>query len=215
MYESCVNCHKIGLSCDGPNFVAMSASELVSWCKSRKSHLGLSNQRLAELANVSKGTVDGFLASAHADFRYETIRPILKALVGGNWSGEPCPDPTSDERAHYEEKIQQLEAGITWRDDKIKHLTNNYESMTTLITNTNKRHEETKKSYEEELAFLRKEIKRKNKFVTTLAIIAIVALLYIIVMLIIDRLDPTKGYYWLESLMKPHGITDILHKWST
>lgn len=208
MYESCVNCPKIGVSCDGPNFVAMSANELIAWCKARKKHLDLSNQRIAELANVSKGTVDGLLAAAHADFRYETIRPILKVLIGGDWSGDPCPDPTSDERAHYEEKIHQLESEIAWRDDKIKHLTDTNESMKTLITNTNKRNKE-------QTDFLQHAIGNKNRTILILAILLALCLGVIIAALIIDRLNSDIGFFWLESLFKPHSINEFFQQWNT
>lgn len=208
MYEGCVNCPKIGVSCDGPNFVAMSATELIAWCRARKDHLKLSNQYIADHANMSKGTVDGLLANVHSDFRYETIRPILKVLIGGDWSGDPCPDPTSDERAHYEERIRQLEAELAWKDDKIQHLQKTGESMQTLITNTNARNTQDKD-------FLRSQIKSKNKAITILAILLSVCVLLIITALIIDRTDGSVGFFWLESLFKPNGINEVLNNWRT
>lgn len=215
MYETCVNCPKIGVSCDGPNFVAMSAAELISWCKARKAFLGLSNQRIAELANVSKGTVDGLLAAAHADFRYETIRPVLKALIGGNWSGDPCPDPSANERAHYEEKIRQLEEGIAWRDDKIQHLMNSNHSMETLIANTNKRNEEQQQSMHRLLDERYKFLKRKDKCIVILSVLLGLCVLTIITALIIDRLNGDIGFFWLDGLLKPHSITETFQQWRT
>lgn len=202
MYSECLKCEKIGVSCDGPNFVAMSTQELLAWCKSRKEHLRLSNARLAELTGgaLPKGTIDRLFAGEHADVRFETIRPMLKALTGGTWSGNPCAAQQEDEALR--KKVQELEKELRQRDESIAHLKDNYSSMTTLVANTNKRHEE-------QLHFLRSEIKRKNKFVTALAILSILALLYIIITLIIDLADPSKGYYWLESLLRlPQGIID-------
>ncbi|MBQ8616214.1 MAG: hypothetical protein IJ418_01755 [Clostridia bacterium] len=192
MYTECLTCPKIGKTCDGPNFFAMSTPELLAWCKARKAELRVSNARLAELSGMPKGTIDRLFAGEHVDFRYETIRPLLKALTGGTWSGNPCAAPEEDEI--LQKKIQELEAEITKRDESIQQYKKNYDDLTTLVANTNKRHEE-------QLHFLRGEIKRKNKFVTFLAILAVVALLYIIVTLIIDLADPSRGYYWLEGLL--------------
>ncbi len=108
MYKECIYCPKLGTSCPGPKFFEMTAHDLIAWIKERKAHLKMSNARIAELANMSKGTVDSLLTESRTDFRYETIRPILKVLVGGEWVGGPCPDPTSSERAQLVEKSRTL-----------------------------------------------------------------------------------------------------------
>lgn len=197
MYKECVSCPKLGISCDGPNFVAMPAAELIAWCKSRKEYLGLSNGRIAEMAGMSKGTVDGLFANAHADFRFETIRPVLRVLIGGEFSGEPCPEPSSSEKAAYEEKIRHLEADIARRDDKIKDLSINYEDMKTLITNTNKRNVESQ-------LFMRQQIRNKNLVISILAVLLGICLSLIIAALVADILNPDVGFFWLRGIFN-HG----------
>jgi len=200
MYSECIECQKIGISCDGPNFFAMSTPELLAWCKARKAYLRASNAQLAEKSGMPKGTIDRLFAGEHVDFRYETIRPLLKALTGGAWAGNPCAAIQEDEA--LQKKVQELEAELARRDESIRHYKENYDDMTKLVANTNKRHEE-------QLKFLRGEIKRKNKAVTTLTVLAVLALLYIIVTLIIDLADPSRGYYWLESLLHlPQSIIE-------
>lgn len=200
MYSECIECPKIGISCDGPNFFAMSTPELLAWCKARKAYLRASNAQLAEKSGMPKGTIDRLFAGEHVDFRYETIRPLLKALTGGAWSGKPCGTLQEDEA--LQKKVQELEAEIARRDESIRHYKENYEDMTTLVANTNKRHEE-------QLRFLEGEIRRKNKFVTGLAILSVLALLYIIVTLVIDVADPSRGFYWLEGLLHlPQSIIE-------
>ena len=198
MYSECIKCPKIGISCDGPNFFAMSTPELLAWCKARKAELRVSNAQLAEKSGMPKGTIDRLFAGEHVDFRYETIRPLLKALTGGAWSGNPCAAPIEDD--DLRKRIKELEAEIVKRDESVQQYKKNYDDLTTLVANTNKRHEE-------QLHFLRGEIKRKNKFVTGLAILSVVALLYIIVTLIIDLADPSQGFYWLEGILHlPNSI---------
>lgn len=215
MYESCVKCPKIGVSCAGPKFISMPANDLIALCKARKEFLGLSNQQIANRANMSKGTVDGLFAAAHTDFRYGTIQPVLDVLFGGTLSSNPCPDLAEDERARYEEIIRQLKKDIVWHEDKIKGLEDkikgfekNAEAMQTLITNTNTRNTQDKD-------FLRSQIKSKNKSIVVLSVSLALCLLVIITALIIDRTNSGIGFFWLESLFKPHGVTEIIQQWRT
>lgn len=195
MHHRCVNCAKLGTSCAWSRFFALSAKEVIDLCKERKTYLGLSNGRIAELANMSKGTVDGLFANAHGDFRYETIRPVLNVLFGGNFENKDfCSDVTDNERTQYEERIKQLENEIKWREDKIQHLTKNNESMQTLITNTNARNTKSQE-------FLQGQVRSKNKTIIALSICLGISLAIIIAALIVDRLNSGIGFFWLESLL--------------
>lgn len=132
MYLECVSCPKLGSSCDGPNFVAMSAQDLLEWCKMRKAKLGLSNAKLAELSGTPKGTIDRLLSGDHPDFKYETIRPMIKALVGGSFSGNPCPDsqpqvvPSPDPELVLQ--VHDLEKDLGFADKTISHLEDSIKS---------------------------------------------------------------------------------------
>ena len=208
MFESCISCQKVGNSCRGPRITEMHVDEAITLMKARKKFLGLSNQQLADRSHAPKGTVDGIFAATHSDFRYETIRPVWNALFSGDASGNPCPDLADDERANYEEIIRQLKKDIVWHEDKIQHLQKNNESLQTLITNTNTRNTQDKD-------FLRSQIKSKNKAIVVLSVSLALCLLVIITALIIDRANSGIGFFWLESLFKPHGVTEIIQQWRT
>ena len=165
MYFECLSCPKLGNSCDGPNFVAMSADDLLEWCKQRKARLGLSNAKLAEMSGMAKGTIDRLLAGIHVDFRYETIRPMVKALVGGDWSGSPCPVPHGEEK-HLREEIQH--------------------------------YKDTKASDLETIHFLQDQIRSRQKTIAWLSIILGITLTVIIAALVIDRLNPDIGFFWVN-----------------
>lgn len=120
MYEKCIRCEKIGAACRGPEFMEMTSQELMAWCKERKSFIGWSNARLAEEANMAKGTVDGLLAGKHPDFKFESVRPLVKALVGGAWNDNPCPETPSDPALVLQ--VHDLEKDLSFAEKTIKHL---------------------------------------------------------------------------------------------
>ena len=217
MYSECVRCQKLGHECDGPNFVAMPPQELIAWCKERKKHMGLTNAKLAELTGLPQGTIDSLLANTHADFKFSTIRPLLQVLVGGKWAGDPCADPTGTASAELQEKIRALELEIQHKDKTIQDHEDQIRSMTTLITNTNARY--TKQT--EELRamikdlnsrhahsqdFLRDQLRGRNKAVVVLSLLLGICLLVIIGALVVDRSDPTKGFFWLSQILNRSSL---------
>lgn len=119
MYEKCVKCPKVGTTCEGPHFFSMSAPALLEWCKSRKKFLNLSNEKLAELSGIPKGTIDRLLSGEHLDFKFETIRPLIKVLSGGEWIETPCPDEPAD---FADEKIVHLEEENERLKEKLSEL---------------------------------------------------------------------------------------------
>ena len=193
MYSECVRCPKLGKECDGPNFVAMPPQELIAWCKERKKHLGLTNAQLAGLSGMAPGTIDSLLANTHPDFKFGTIRPILQVLVGGKWLGDPCADPTGTADAQLKEWVKELEAEIKWRDDKLHHYAVELDEIKLLVKNTNARHAESQN-------FLREQLRNRNKAVAILSTFLGICLLVIIGALIVDRLNPDKGFIWLDGL---------------
>ena len=201
MYDECLKCAKIGNPCDGPNFLAMCTADLIDWCNARRKQFPhMTYDWIAAETGLSKGTVYGFFGGTHADYRLETIRPILKLLVGGEWGDSPCADPGDSERVAYEERIKGLENEIKRRDDTIQHLegqvkhyADSDKAMQTLIANTNARHTTDKD-------FLRDQIKSKSRTIRWLTAALVACGLVIIGALIVDRLNPEIGYFWVDKV---------------
>lgn len=109
MYTKCIDCGRLGKTCTGPDFYLLSAEELIAWCKRRKEFLRLSNAKIAEYACMSRGTVDNLFAGTHADYRYESIRPVLKVLIGRTAAEEMCATLDSAETATLKAEIANAE----------------------------------------------------------------------------------------------------------
>lgn len=218
-YEKCLSCEQLGKTCDGPNLLAMETVDLGLWCNELRKD---SYEKIAAETELGKTTVSDFLKGKHEDCNMRTARTIAKYVTRGKWDDNPCGNLTTAERAAYEEKIRQFEADIAWRDDKITHLTQQKTDMQTLITNTNKRHDEENARHAEELKLLHKQLddryyflKRKDKVIVILSVLLGLSVATIIAALIIDRLNNDMGFFWLESLLKPSGITEIIQQWMT
>ena len=222
MYESCISCTKASISCHGPHLPDLTIEEAIVLMKARKKFLNLTNQVVAERSKTPKGTIDGIFAGTHTDLRFETLRPAWNVLFGGYAADNACHDLLDSERAKYEERIRQLEKDVVWHEDKIKHLTQQNEdllkqkeAMQTLITNTNARATQDKDFLRKQLDERYHFLKRKDKTIIILSVLLGISLLTIITALIIDRMNGGVGFFWLESLLRPHGINEILQKWST
>lgn len=187
MYNECITCPKLGVSCDGPNFVAMSAMELLNWCKQRKKHLDISNAELAELSGTPKGTIDRLLSGEHMDFRYETMRPLVKALVGAEWSGIPCPDVSETDASQKQKRIEQLEHENSDMRTQMEHM---------------------QIKHEEELSFMRHQCSHEQeaydtckKALIVVSVLLGIAVCVIIAALIVDIMREDRGFFWMASVL--------------
>lgn len=192
MYKECLTCPKLGISCDGANFIAMTAHELLEWCKLRKHRLGLSNASLADLSGVPKGTIDRVFSADTNDCKYETIRPIVRALVG-EWTNRPCPTPEDakkDERLIADLKRAETENGklcseIERLQQFIHEQTVQYgDDMAKVRANT-----------ENALILFKAQMRGKNIAIVVLAAALAVVLSSVIGVLVYDMLNPNVGWF--------------------
>lgn len=116
-YNRCVNCVHLGELCDGPNFLAMELERWCEWCRLRKEYLGWTSAHLAELADVSKVSIDRIMGINAKDLRISTMQAVTKALVNGTWGQYPCvlaatgkTEVRSEECTKLREEILQLKA---------------------------------------------------------------------------------------------------------
>ena len=100
-YNICISCSRIGQTCDGPNFLAMSVERWCEWCRLRRDYLGWKNNTVAEKASVSKVSVDRIMAGDVKDLRITTMQAVTKALVNGTWGQSPCVLVTETEKEIY------------------------------------------------------------------------------------------------------------------
>jgi transcriptional regulator with XRE-family HTH domain len=156
-YNICISCPKIGQTCDGPNFLAMSVDRWCEWCRYRKEFLGWRNSTIAEKSGVSRMSIDRIMAGDAKDIRITTMQAVTKALVNGSWGQAPCVLVTETEK-----EIQVDNPVIV---AQCQHLQKTLDSLTI-------EYKEERAAFREEaqkkIDFLREQIAIKDKHIQLL-----------------------------------------------
>lgn len=209
MYTKCVDCGRIGKTCTGPDFYLLSAEELIAWCKRRKEFLHLSNAKIAESACMSRGTVDNLFAGTHADYRYESIRPILKVLIGKTDIEEMCAtvDNAEIERLQAEiaiagaesERLKAVIANAENENAKLKaeseRLRAENEYMKSALQHEREQNEHSVEYMREQMKAMQVLVKTRKHIIYFLFFALVIVLCAIIGVLIWDKLNPDIGYF--------------------
>lgn len=187
-YNRCLNCEHIGENCDGPNFLAMEMPRLCEWCRNRKEYLHVidpkwTNAYIADQSGLSKISVDRFLSGNVDDIKTSTIARIIKVLVNGSWGQYPCAMTGQNES----EQCKQLRAALDKANAEHK------EELAAVRADDQRKIDFLKEQITERTT----SIRRKDRFITILSILLGACILVIITALILDLIDPTRGFFWL------------------
>lgn len=178
LYEKCLSCEKLGTSCKGPHFLTMSANDLVEWCRRRKALLGLTNAQIATLSEVPKGTVDRLFSADNGeaiDFKFETVRPIVKILSGN-----------------------MNDVGQCHNTDDIKFLNDTVEFQNIIIDNQKETIRILEEKNDRNYKYFTKQLAARKKYIISLAVVLCLTLFLIIATLVIDLLYPELGFFWVN-----------------
>ena len=107
---------------DLPDILSLNSKDLIDWCNTRKKQMHLSNAKLANMSNVPEGTIDRILTGKNLEFRYSTIQPIVKVLIGINEE-----TPTNETSDYYAETIDGYKLIIQNKNQIIKEQQRAYE----------------------------------------------------------------------------------------
>ena len=102
--------------------LSLNSKELIDWCNARKKQMHLSNAKLANATGVPEGTIDRILTGKNLEFRYSTIQPIVKLLIGINEE-----TPTDESSDYYAETIDGYKLIIQNKNQIIKEQQRAYE----------------------------------------------------------------------------------------
>lgn len=147
MFDKCLKCNRMGESCV-PNLMLLSFSDLMQWCIKRQKYLDWTNQELAEKSTVPIGTINRIKAGEYLDCKYSTIKNLLIALIGGTTDEFSCTEQVEKELRQVEQLERQAE-----ENEKLK----------AVLSKIDEQHRNDiriiKQEYQEEIAFLKEELK--------------------------------------------------------
>ena len=159
MFEKCITCKIIGERCV-PNLWQLPLPELMQWLIKFQKHLGWSNQKWADESNVPVGTINRMKAGDYTDCKYSTIRSLAISVMGGAKDEFSCTEQVEKELRQMEQleqqaaKMSSVEAENAALKERFAHLDELYRQELRAV----------KAEYQEEIAFLRDELKaRRNK----------------------------------------------------
>lgn len=118
IYEKCITCPDLGVTCNGPNMLTLPIESVREMVRRWKDAKGLTNEQLAVICKVPRGTVDRFLAGTESDFKYTTVSMINNGIVRYGQpmheaiGDHPCPASSSEimkKTAAAEQKTKELE----------------------------------------------------------------------------------------------------------
>lgn len=210
MYTKCIECNRLGKTCSGPDFYLLSAGELIAWCKRRKEFLHLSNAKIAEAANMSRGTIDNLFAGTHADYRYESIRPILKVLIGKTDAGEMCSTADNSEIEKLKSIIANLETENANVKAKSEHIRTENEYLKTALEREKRQAEQNINYLREQMKSLQGLVKTRKRIIYFLFSALMVILCAIIGVLIWDKMHPNIGYFRGFNFFNHNNIGGIM-----
>ncbi len=151
-YNVCISCSRIGQTCDGPNFLAMSVDRWCEWCRLRRDFLGWKNQTIADKSGVSKISIDRIMKGDAKDLRITTMQAVTRALVNGVWGQSPCVLVTETEKEIYIDN-PVIVAQCQHLQDTLDHLSDDYKmELATVRTEA-----------QQKIDFLREQIAIKDK----------------------------------------------------
>ena len=154
MFDKCIPCKKIGISCV-PNLMLLPFSELLQWWDKRQKHLGWTNKDLEEKSKVPIGTIKRIKSGDYADCKYSTIKMILITLIGGTTDEFSCTEQVENELRQMEQlekqaaKLSVVEAENQMLKDRLQKIDELHRQDIRVI----------KEEYREQVVFLREQLK--------------------------------------------------------
>lgn len=184
----CASCERLGVSCAGPQFIAMEPAELTSWIRRRKAVMGLTIDDIAARAGVSPTTINRMLSGTWTNYRLESVSPILQVLLGGSWPALSCAAETGQEMFALRDRVHHLEGELSATRDSAGQLhesaQDNADALRAQIA-----------QLLEQIDQLRRQLARYRHLAYALGIALFLGMFAMILLLLYDLSNGNVGYF--------------------
>ena len=200
-FNKCLNCEYLGNGCSGPNLNAMSVERACEFLQIRRVQLGYSYQKTADLSCLALVTVKRILTGKIKDPSFLSMQALTFALVADPEGKYPCAmehytaeaeqaiaacKVAEEKLARKEKELQDEKEKVAYRDERIKAYQHQIEFKEAQMLTKDK-----------QLTERSEFIKTKDKAISLLSGFLVLALVVIIGALVLDRLNPEIGFFWL------------------
>ena len=165
--DRCQNCNRLSKGCLA-YLMTLPSEVLLEWCRKKKKEIKMSNQTLATLTEIPKGTIDRLFSGEYIDFRHSIILRVVCALAGCSPQDIIC-----IQTFEKSESVEVLKQEIERKENTIIELVHEQNKM---LDNLQKLREDA----EAEIKYLEADHKRKNRIIAILAVLLAIAIGFII-----------------------------------
>ena len=184
-YNKCIICDRLGESCDGPNLLILDVQKISEWVNIRQDYLRITNEKLAEEAQVSVNTVCRIKAAENnpdGEFKLTYLQRVVRVLIGGKLGTHPCPiaDHTQDTQLVQDLKDQCRRLSETIERKEKEHAA----AMQTAV-------EKVERESEKKVRYLLRVLK-------AVSVVAAVMVLLLVAALVVDMMNHDLGFFWMN-----------------
>lgn len=173
-YDRCLNCtYLLEKHCDGPNILAMTPKRRAEWFKALKQIRGLTNQDIADGADIATATVERILAGDEVkDIRVNTLARISFVLVGS--AGQyPCALASEGDSVYLAQSLSEKEMQISRLRTTIDNIHASYEAEIKAVRESydasyTRELQEVRADCKSKVDYLRAELEKKDRMIETL-----------------------------------------------
>lgn len=170
-FDECLNCPYLGNGCSGPRTTAMTHERYVEWMRALKKRMGVTNQQIADGAGISKATVDDFYAGRRKDIGRITAGLMEDFLIGGDAKWPCARKLDADREIVYEDRPETLDA-LREKTAQTEALRAECAELRGSVDREMERvraeFEEDVRFYRDQIALLRDQLKRKDRYIDIL-----------------------------------------------
>lgn len=198
-FNKCFECPYLRNGCSGPNLSVMTIERAAEFLQICRQQLGYSYQKVADLSMLSIITVKRILTGQIKDPGFLTMQALSFVLVSDQKGKHPCAmHLLGEETESAIAACKEAQAALAHKDAEFEMLRVNDREKIDFL----KRQVEFKESQmleKDRLLHERYEfMKRKDRIIVLLGLSLALCLLVIIGVLIVDKLNPDIGFFWVR-----------------
>lgn len=197
MKENCANCEHLGRDCP-KQMLYLTLDNLIDWCRSVMARLHITHDEVAHTSGVPKGTIDRVLSKQSADCKYATIHAIVCDLLSRLGVSSPCVDELLAADSAQTEALKAQNAELLQKLQDLEHENHQLHERVDEFADRRDFLRGQVAIKDKQIGMLSRTIRGWRGAVMVLSVLVFLLLSLIIAALIVDKINPDVGFFWLR-----------------